>query len=167
MKTNSIFLASLFLLFFGTVTAAYAQTTIVRTITLVVNKAEVTRSNPSAACYFEVSKGTTLLPNPSGSSKDFGFEALVNDSIVWEGKTTDGDYVKIKKIKYNKKVNNKTKIFKSDDLRGRLYNGREKVKGKIIKSTENLPDFIYDITFKIKGRGRSYTIDPKIKVGGQ
>jgi len=165
MKTNSIFLAALFFIFFSTTETSYGQTTTPRTITLVVKKADITRSNPSAACYFEVSKGTKLLPNPSGSSKDFGFEAFVNDSIIWEGRTTEGEFIKIKKIKYNKKVNNKTKIFGSDALRGKEYKGREKVKGKVIKSTKNLPDFIYDITFKINGMGRSYTIDPKIKIG--
>jgi len=165
MKTNSPFLVVLFFVLLTVPISSYGQATTPRTITLVVKKGEITRSNPSAACYFEVSKGTILLPNPSGSSKDFGFEATVNDSIIWEGKTSDGEYVKIKKIKYNKKVNNKTKIFGSDILRGKDYKGREKVKGKVIKSTKNLPDFIYDITFKINGMGRSYTIDPKIKIG--
>jgi hypothetical protein len=165
MKTNHIFQATLFLIFICTVTSSYAQTTTKHTITLVVKKADIARSNPSAACYFEVSEGTKLLPNPSGSSKEFGFEAAVNDSIIWEGKTTKGEFVKIKKIKYNKKVNNKTKIFNSDAIRGKYYNGREKVKGKVMKSTENLPDFIYDITFKVNGKGRSYTIDPRIKIG--
>ena len=165
MKAKCTFFVALFLSFFTVATSSYGQTTNKHIITLVVKKAEITRSNPSIACYFEVSENTKLLPNPSGSSKEFGFEAIVNDSIIWEGRTTDGEFVKIKKIKYNKKVNNKTKIFSSDYLRGKEYNGREKVKGKVMKSTENLPDFIYDITFKVNGKGRAFTIDPKIKIG--
>lgn len=85
-----------------------------------------------------------------------------SDVIEWQGITTTGDDVKIKKIGFI----GGTEIFGSRNINGRISNGKEKVKAKPNKKTPPGKDYEYSINFKPDGF-KFYQIDPKIRVRSQ
>ena len=157
---KTFLVTSLILLFsaFG-----FSQTTI--TITLIVDTDTFERDDWRASCHFEAEWADTghVITN-NGDLEDFLVEAFVDDTIIWEGESSSSEHVivDITKIKYKKG----TRIFKNKTNDGKKPNGskKEKVKTKALYSTQDKPDYKYDLTFKIKHLG-SFTIDPKMRIG--
>ncbi|MCA0933324.1 hypothetical protein LCM02_12750 [Lutimonas saemankumensis] len=95
--------------------------------------------------------------DPDVDTREYTVYANVGDTIFWNGESSDGSgAVDIQKIKYSGGTN----VFDKDEL-----DGTTTVTGIIKKNTRNKPDYKYTISFKIDGKGKMYSIDPKLKVG--
>lgn len=148
-KTNQILIAVVLLLF------TYTFNGQTHVITLHVDTSNLTVDNVSSdsISYFSAPTAQVDVPSPPED-----FEITVDDgaTIIWEGASFSNpdDTVDIIMIKRQRGP----KIFSSDDIPG---NGS--VQAKIINNT---PDdaFKYKILFKVNGAGRTYKIDPKIRV---
>jgi hypothetical protein len=100
----------------------------------------------------------------NGNLKDFTVEANVDDIIKWEGESKSSN-ISIVDIKIIDRKNN-SKIFKNKKHYGKKR-GRSKnkiIEAKALHSTKGKDDYKYDISFEINHTGKSYTIDPKIRV---
>ena len=147
MKTLKSFLFSFILLFvFG---ISYGQNSDTRTLRC--NVAALEADNPPyQVCQFtDQDRGT--------DTRDYTIYAEVGDTIIWDGESSDGtSTIDIRKIKYGKGTN----VFNDKEL-----DGETTVVGTIQRNTEGKP-YKYKISFKINNTGKTYTIDPKIIVGG-
>ena len=103
-----------------------------------------------------------VLVNDPNNPKTFSIKVEESDIIEWQGITTAGGEVEIKRIKHVGGTN----IFDSTNIYGRIHNGKEKVKAKPNKKTPRDADYVYSIKFKPVGF-RTFVLDPKIKVGNQ
>ena len=153
LVTSLIFLFSVF---------GFSQTTI--TITLIVDTDTFERADWQSSCSFEAEwadTGDVITSN--GDLEDFLVEASVDDTIIWEGVSSSSEsvIVDITKIKYKRGA----RIFKNKTNYGKKLNGskKEKVKTKVLYSTNDKPDYKYDLSFKIKHLG-SFKIDPKMRI---
>ncbi len=111
--------------------------------------------------------GCTLSATPSsvvifddGNPKNFTILVKDGTEIEWEGVTSDGGDVDIKKIIYKGGTN----IFDKDSIPGIDDKGKEKVKVKVKRKTALNNDYVYKIKFKVKNKERIQMIDPKIQV---
>ncbi len=105
---------------------------------------------PSTACRF-------VGQDPDTPTEEFTTYAEIGDTIIWSGESTDGSTaIDIRKIKYERGTN----VFDSTDL-----DGATTVVGSI-KNQTNGKDYKYRISFKINNTGKTHSIDPKIRVGG-
>ena len=81
----------------------------------------------------------------------------MGDTIIWDGESSDGTAaIDIRKIKYGRGTN----VFNDKEL-----DGETTVVGTIQRNTDGQP-YKYKISFKINNTGKTYSIDPKIIVGG-
>lgn len=159
MKTRKLTFNLPLILLFLFCSISFGQSNNLVVITLTVNTAEL-GSNRNAP------GGCTLTANPAsaiifddGNPKLFTIEVPNGTEIEWDGITTDGKDVKIKKIGYVKGIN----IFNKTNIPGTISGGKEKVKDKVKRKTPEGMEYEYLIDFKIKGFGR-FTLDPRIKV---
>jgi len=141
-----------------------SQSTNEYTVTLTVDLDEL-GDDPDApgGCTFTVDPATALLVNDPANPKSFAIAVNDGATITWEGATTSGEEVQIKKISYL----SGTEIFNRKTIYGKIKEGKEKVTGKALRKTPEGQDFEYLIRFKAPGNPKKFTIDPKIKVGGQ
>ncbi len=128
---------------------SFAQTT--HTVTLVCDSESIKHADPYTVCYF-VNQGEGT------DTREFTIEANVGDTIVWQGFTLSDDTLEIRKIKYEKGTN----VFDKDEI-----DGNTTVIAAIKESTKDKPNYTYKISFKVNGKGKMYSIDPLISVGGR
>ena len=148
MKTFKSFLLNLiFILVFNTV--SYSQD--IYEVTLKCNVAALQADNPPyQVCQFTDQE-------PGTDTREYTIYAEVGDTIIWDGESSDGmAAIDIRKIKYGKGTN----VFNDREL-----DGETTVTGTIEHNTNDKP-YKYKISFKINNTGKTYTIDPKIIVGG-
>lgn len=157
MKTIKNIILLLACCFFG-----YAQAqepTVI--ITLTVDTAALgSDSDAPGGCTFKVTPANKVVVNDPNNPKSFTILVEETDVIEWQGITTTGGDVRIKKISYI----GGTEIFGSNNIYGRNENGQEKVKAKPNKKTFPGQDYEYSIRFKPDGFS-NYNLDPKIRVG--
>ena len=157
MKTIKI---SILLLAFSFLGFVHAQEPTV-IITLIVDTAALGNDRDApGGCTFTVAPADKVIMNDPNDPKSFTILVEESDIIEWQGTTTAGDDVKIKKIGFI----GGTEIFGSNNIYGRNENGKEKVKAKPIKKTPPGQDYVYGIRFKPDGFS-NYNLDPKIRVG--
>lgn len=120
-------------------------------VTLKCNVPALKAGNPAyQVCQF-------VDQEPGTDTREYTIYAEVDDTIIWDGESSDGSAaIDIKKIKYNKGTN----VFSKRELEGETT-----VTGQIKEKTNGKP-YKYKISFKINNKGKIYTIDPKIIVGG-
>ena len=115
-------------------------------------------------CTFTVVPEDKVVVNDPNDPKKFTIMVDSSDVIEWQGITTAGENVKIKRITFISGTN----ILGSPFEKGVRRNGREKVEVKPDQNTPRGSDFVYGIRFKTKADFLFYyEIDPKIKVGNQ
>ena len=94
---------------------------------------------------------------PATDTREYTIYDEVGDTIIWDGESSDGmAAIDIRKIKYGKGTN----VFNDREL-----DGETTVEGTLERNTNDKP-YKYKISFKINNTGKTYTIDPKIIVGG-
>ena len=104
--------------------------------------------DPYTVCKFEGQTET--------DSRQFTVTGKVGDSFVWKGEAYSGsDELNITKIKYEKG----TKIFDEESIEG-----TKTVKAVAKFNTKDKDPYTYKISFKINGNGRTYHIDPKVRI---
>lgn len=140
---------------------SFSQETI--TITLIVDTNTFNSSDPNNSCSFKAiySKSGKVIKSDK-DIENFTIDAKVDDTIIWEGTALNSkDIIDIKRIKRE----NNSKVFKKRRNYGKRIgnSNREIVESKILYSTKDKEDYKYVLSFKYKGR--TYKIDPKIKVG--
>ena len=159
MKTIKI---SILLLAFSLLGFVQAQEPTV-IITLTVDTAALGNDRDApGGCTFTVAPVDKVIMNDPNDPKSFTILVEESDVIEWQGVTTTGDDVKIKKISFI----GGTEIFGSNNIFGRNENGKEKVKAKPNKKTLPGEDYEYSIRFKPDGFS-NYDLDPRIRVGIQ
>jgi len=162
MKTLHSMKSTLALLLFLICSLSFGQVSGPVVITLTVDTSQLgDDSNAPGGCTLTATPASVVVPGDS-DPKMFTIQVEDGTDLEWEGITQDGEEVKIKKIGFIKGIN----IFDSRNIFGRINDGKEKVNAKIKRKTAPGLDYEYLIEFKIKGFGK-YTLDPKIKVGGQ
>ena len=148
MKTTKqlFILVTIALLVFSNTTFGQAQELTI-TLKCHINRLQENK-DPYKVCKFEGQTET--------DTREFTVTGKVGDSLVWKGEAYSGsDEINITRIKYEKG----TKIFDEEPI----------VKAKTIKAVakfktkENDP-YTYKISFKINGRGKTYHIDPKVRI---
>ena len=159
MKTTKNRMLLLALAFFGFVQAQEPTVTI--TLTVDTEFLGDDRKAPGG-CTFTVVPADRVVVNDPNDPKTFTIKVEESDVIEWQGTTTTGGDVRIKKIDFIAG----TDIFDTNPVRGRNSNGKEKVKAKPNKKTPPGKDYEYSITFKPDSL-QTYKIDPRIKVGSQ
>ncbi len=162
MKTSNSMKGSFTLLLFLFCALSFGQTSESVKILLTVDTSLLGEdSKAPGGCTLTATPESVVIP---GESNPKMFTIVVQDGadIEWEGVTQDGEEVKIKKIGFLKGIN----IFDSRNIFGKIKDGKEKVNAKIKRKTAPGLDYEYLIEFKVQGVGK-YTLDPKIKVGGQ
>lgn len=159
MKTTKNFMLLLALSFFGFVQAQ--EPTVIITLTVDTAALGNDRDAPGG-CTFTVTPADRIIVNDPYDPKSFTISVDESDVIEWQGVTTTGGDVKMKKISFI----GGTEIFDSRTINGRSENGKEKVKAKPNKKTPPGQDYEYSIRFKPDGFS-FYEIDPKIRVGSQ
>lgn len=157
MKTTKMLFLMLGLAFFGFMQAQEATVTI--TLTVDTDLLGDDRKAPGG-CTFTVFPADKVLINDPNDPKTFTIQVDSTDVIEWQGITTSGDEVKIKRITFLGGTN----ILGANFVRGSSNNGKEKVIVKPNRSTPRDMDFVYGIRFKIKNKILFYEIDPTIKV---
>jgi hypothetical protein len=163
MKTTKKLLLILALAFCGFMQAQEATDTVVITLTVNTDSLGDDRQSPGG-CTFTVVPADKVLVNDPNNPKTFTIQVDSTDVIEWQGITTNGEDVKIKRITFIGGTN----ILGSGFVKGDRSNGKEKVKVKPNRKTPRDKDFEYSIRFKTKGELFSfYEIDPRIKVGNQ
>lgn len=148
MKTlKPICLSLIFIVTFYSI--SYSQDQI--NVTLKCNVAALQADNPAyQVCQF-------VDQEPGTDTRDYTIYAEVGDTIIWDGESSDGNAaIDIRKIKYGRGTN----VFNDREL-----DGETTVVGTLQRNTDGNP-YKYKISFKINNTGRTYTIDPKIIVGG-
>ena len=148
MKTlKSTFFSLIFI--FVCYNTSYGQDQI--SATLKCNVAALQAGNPAyQVCQFTDQE-------PGTDTREFTIYAEVGDTIIWDGESSDGSAaIDIRKIKYHRGTN----VFNKRDL-----DGETTVVGEVQEKTNGQP-YKYKISFKINNTGSTYTIDPKIIVGG-
>ena len=162
MKTFNSMKGPFALLFVLFCSLSFGQAGDAVVITLTVDTSKLgSDSNAPGGCTLTATPASVIVPGDN-NPKMFTIQVEDGDEVEWEGITQDGKEVKIKKIGYIKGIN----IFDSRNIAGKMKNGKEKVNAKIKRKTAHGLDYEYLIEFKIQGFGK-YTLDPKIKVGGQ
>ncbi len=132
-------------------------------ITLIVDTAALgNERNAPGGCTFTVVPQDKIIVNDPNDPKSFTIAVDETDVIEWQGVTSTGEDVKIKKISFI----GGTEIFGSNNIYGRIENGMEKVKAMPNKNTPPGQDYEYGIRFKPEGFS-FYNLDPKIRVGSQ
>ena len=159
MKTKKNIILLLAFSFFGFVQAQ--EPTVIITLTVDATALGNERDAPGG-CTFTVTPANKLVYNDPNNPKAFTIAVEETDVIEWQGITTTGDDVRIKKISFIRG----TEIFGSNNIYGRNENGKEKVKAKPNKKTPPGQDYEYSIRFKPDGFS-NYDLDPKIRVGIQ
>ena len=148
MKTlKSTFFSLIFI--FVCYNTSYGQDQI--SATLKCNVAALEAGNPAyQVCQFTDQE-------PGTDTREYTIYAEVGDTIIWDGESSDGSAaIDIRKIKYHRGTN----VFNSREI-----DGETTVVGQVQEKTNGQP-YKYKISFKINNTGRTYTIDPKIIVGG-
>jgi len=148
MKTlKSTFFSLIFI--FVCYNTSYGQDQI--SATLKCNIAALEAGNPAyQVCQFTDQE-------PGTDTREYTIYAEVGDTIIWDGESSDGSAaIDIRKIKYHRGTN----VFNSREI-----DGETTVVGQVQEKTNGQP-YKYKISFKINNTGRTYTIDPKIIVGG-
>jgi len=148
MKTlKSTFFSLIFI--FVCYNTSYGQDQI--SATLKCNVAALQAGNPAyQVCQFTDQE-------PGTDTREYTIYAEVGDTIIWDGESSDGSAaIDIRKIKYHRGTN----VFNKRDL-----DGETTVVGEVQEKTNGQP-YKYKISFKINNTGSTYTIDPKIIVGG-
>ncbi|ALM08840.1 hypothetical protein SB49_14320 [Sediminicola sp. YIK13] len=157
MKTIKISILLLTFSFLGFVQAQ--EPTVI--ITLTVDTAALGNDHDApGGCSFTVSPADKVFLNDPNDPKSFTILVEESDIIEWQGITTTGDDVKIKKISFIGGI----EIFGSNNIFGRNENGKEKVKAKPNRRTPPGQDYIYAIRFRPDGFS-NYNLDPRIRVG--
>ncbi len=106
------------------------------------------KKDPYKVCKFEGQTET--------DTRQFTVTGKVGDSFIWKGEAYSGsDELNITKIKYEKG----TRIFANDSIEG-----TKTVKAVAKFNTKGKAPYTYKISFKINGRGKTYHIDPKVKI---
>ena len=146
------------ILSYGLVTAQ--EPTVVITLTVATDALGDDRNAPGA-CTFTVVPASKVVVNDPNNPKTFTIKVEESDVIEWQGVTTTGGEVKMKKVTFI----GGTDIFNSNPG-GRNSNGKEKIKAKPNKKTPPGKDYEYSIRFKPDGF-KFYEIDPRIRVGSQ
>ena len=161
MKLTKIRMLLLALAFCGFVQAQEPTVTI--TLTVDTDLLGEDRQSPGG-CTFTVVPADKVVVNDPNDPKTFTIKVDSTDVIEWQGITTAGEEVKIKRITFIGGTN----ILGAQFVRGDRSNGKEKVKVKPNGNTPRNQDFEYGIRFKTKADlFFYYEIDPKIKVGNQ
>tara|TARA_R110000744_G_scaffold86450_1_gene168985 strand:+ start:600 stop:1088 length:489 start_codon:yes stop_codon:yes gene_type:complete len=162
MRTTRTLRFLIAILCFSYLGSVYAQDPTV-TITLTVDTSLLGDDKDApGGCTFIVVPADKVLVNDPNNPKTFSIKVEESDIIEWQGITTAGGEVEIKRIKHVGGTN----IFDSTNIYGRIHNGKEKVKAKPNKKTPRDADYVYSIKFKPVGF-RTFVLDPKIKVGNQ
>ncbi len=162
MKTLNSIKGSLVLILFLFCSISFGQTVEPVKILLTVDTSQLGDDNEApGGCTLTATPGSVVVPGDS-NPKMFTIQVQDGTDLEWEGVTQDGEEVKIKKIGFIKGIN----IFDSRNISGKIKDGKEKVNVKIKRKTAPGLDYEYLIEFKVQGFGR-YTLDPRIKVGGQ
>ena len=148
MKTKRIHLTVIAFLLCLFSFDSYSQE-VERTITL---KCHINRlkenKDPYTVCKFE---GQT-----EPDTREFTVTGNVGDSFIWKGEPYSGsDELDITKIKYEKG----TQIFDNESIEG-----TKTVKAVAKFNTKEKDPYTYKISFKINGTGKTYHIDPKVKI---
>ena len=148
MKTTKqlFMLVTIALLSFSNTSFGQAQE---RTITLKchINRLQENK-DPYKVCIFQGQTET--------DTRQFTVTGNVGDSFIWKGEAYSGsDELDITKIKYEKG----TKIFDEESI-----DGTKTVKAVAKFNTTGKEPYTYRISFKINGKGRTYHIDPKVKI---
>tara|TARA_R110001606_G_scaffold122864_1_gene255971 strand:+ start:2315 stop:2803 length:489 start_codon:yes stop_codon:yes gene_type:complete len=162
MRTTRTLRFLIAILSFSYLGSVHAQDPTV-TITLTVDTSLLgdDRDAPGG-CTFNVVPADKILVNDPNNPKTFSIRVEESDIIEWQGFTTTGGEVKMKKITFI----GGTDIFESNPVKGQNSNGKEKIKAKPNKKTPAGKDYEYSIRFKPDGF-KFYDIDPRIKVGNQ
>ena len=161
MNTTRIRMLLLALAFCGYVQAQEPTVTI--TLTVDTDLLGDDRKAPGG-CTFTVVPADKVLVNDPNDPKSFAIKVDSTDIIEWQGISTTGEEVKIKRITFIGGTN----ILGAPFVKGDQSNGKEKVKTKPNRNTPRDKDFEYSIRFKTKADlFFFYEIDPKIKVGNQ
>lgn len=106
------------------------------------------QKDPYKVCKFEGQTET--------DTRQFTVTGNVGDSFIWKGEAYSGsDKINITKIKYEKG----TKIFDNDSIEG-----TKTVKAVAKYNTNGKAPYTYKISFKINGKGKTYHIDPKVRI---
>ena len=145
--TNQLFmLVTIALLSFSNTSFGQAQERII-TLKCHINRLQENK-DPYKVCKFEGQTET--------DTRQFTVTGNVGDSFVWKGEAYSGsDELDITKIKYEKG----TKIFDEESI-----DGTKTVKAVAKFNTNGKDPYTYKISFKINGKGRTYHIDPKVKI---
>lgn len=148
MKTfNPLCFALVFALFFTGL--SFSQNQIEATLNC--NVEALNNGTPAyEACHF-------VGQDPETDTREYTTYADVGDTITWRGQSTDGSAsIDIIKIKYEAGTN----VFNKPEL-----DGQTTVVGTVKNKTNGKP-YKYKISFKIDNKRKLYSIDPKIKAGG-
>jgi len=139
-------LVTIALLSFSNATFAQGQE---HTITLKCHINRLQENNdPYKVCKFEGQTET--------DTRQFTVTGNVGDTFIWKGEAYAGsDELNITKIKYEKG----TEIFDKES-----HEGTKTVKAVAKFKTKNKDPYTYKISFKINGKGKTYHIDPKVKI---
>jgi hypothetical protein len=147
--------------FYGFIQAQEPTVTI--TLTVDTDLLGDDRRSPGGCTFTVVPKDKVVVNDPN-DPKTFTIMVDSTDVIEWQGISTSGEAVKIKRITFISGTN----IIGSQFVKGNRSNGKEMVKVKPNRNTPSDKDFEYGIRFKTKADiFFYYEIDPKIKVGNQ
>lgn len=148
---------ALLLICFGT--SLYSQGTN-HIIILTVATEELTQEDPAAACTFDVENEDDTEILDRSSAKAFTILVQPDDFVEWKGVTKSGGEIDIEMIEF-RAVGSSKNIFKGDRKKGKIINGKKKVKQKV-KGNAKGKEFSYAIQFIVDGD--TYEFDPKIVV---
>jgi hypothetical protein len=159
MKSNKLhfFCGVLLLFFFISFSFGQGSAPVVITLTVDASKLGNDRNDPGGCTLSAIPASVVIYD--AGDPKSFTIEVEQGTDIEWEGITTDGTPIDIKKIVRKGGTN----VFNTRGIDGKPDRGRDKVKAKIMHKTAPGKDYSYKIRFNGKDFG-NYRLDPKIKV---
>ncbi len=143
----------------------FSQDTV--TITLIVDTANFDKDNWLASTSMVATRSDpNSVQRSIGDLREFTVKAFVGDTIIFDAKSKSSDkvIVDIKRIKRTKRKG--TIIFENRRYCGENRDGSKNktVKVEVLKDTEDKEDYEYNICFKINSKGKTYKIDPKLRI---
>ncbi len=143
----------------------FSQETV--TITLEVDAANFDSDNWLASINLVATRSDSDSRQKSiGDLREFTVDVFVGDTIIFDGReiSSDRGTVDVKKIKRKKRKG--TIIFENRSYYGEKNYGanNRSVKTKVLEDTIGKDDYEYYICFRINNKGKTYKLDPKIRV---
>lgn len=138
------------------------------TVTLFVDAKTLDEYHLTKSCSLQAvySDGSIKPIGSDGNLECFTVYADVEDIIIWKGQTLSNENDEEVNIERIKQLGN-VEVFQNRKLYGKRSKPSlsEVVTAGITKDTKDKDDYKYEIRFELNGK--TYTIDPKIKVGSQ